>query len=161
MESSVERSVKEKIMEIVREVEEISKVIGSSKISELCDKIYCLSRSLDKLAERLNYDAFELLFFKPIRFQNGEIKPTSEVVVHLYSCNTKVYEMRVDENTTIAGLFKKIFESSDIRERILDKMQELLHETIREITLKADLVRRIEEVERKIEEIERKIEPDQ
>ena len=153
--------LEEKLEEIAKEVEEINKVIGSSKISELCDKLYCLSRSLRKLAEGINYDAFEILFFKPVRIESGELKPTEEVTVHLYSCGVKVYEMRVSEKITIAELFLRIRENEEIRRRLLDEMQIALHEIVRETVLKADLVRRIEEVERKIEEIERKIEPDQ
>jgi hypothetical protein len=152
--------VEKKIMDIIEEVKKINELLRNSRISELCDKIYCLSRSLDKLAERLNYDAFEILFFKPVVFEAGEVKPTSEVVVHLYSCNIKVYEMRVDENTTITELFNKIFTVDEIKERILSKMYAILHEIVREVVLSADLVRRVEEIESKIEEIRRKLEPD-
>jgi hypothetical protein len=143
-------------MEIMEEVRKINEVLRNSRISELCDKIYCLSRSLYKLAERM-YDAFDVLFFKPLVFKEGEIIQTNVLVVQLYSCSEKIHEVKVDENTTIAELFNKIFESEEIRKRLLDEMQVVLHEIVREIALSADLVRRIEEIESKVEDIRSKV----
>lgn len=152
----------EKLDKIVKEIEEINKVLKNTRISELCNRLYCLSKSLKKLelTEGFNYDSFELLFFKPVIIEGGEIVPTSEVTVHLYSCGVKVGEIKVSEDTTIAELLLRIRENEEIRRRLLDEMQIVLHEIIREIVLRADLVRRVEEVENKIEDIRRKLEPD-
>jgi hypothetical protein len=151
--------VEKEVMEIIKEVKKLNEVLRNSRISELCDKVYCLSRSLSKLAGRM-YDAFDILFFKPLIFEAGQEKQVSTLIVQLYACNVKIHEIRVDEGITIVELFNKIFESEDIKKQLLSDIYVALHEIIREIALSADLVRRIEEIERKVEDIRSKIEPD-
>jgi hypothetical protein len=148
------------VTKIVEEVKKLNEVLKNTRISELCSKVYCLSKSLRKLAER-DYDAFDILFFKPVIFEAGKEIRTSTLTVQLYSCSKKVYEIKVDESITIAELFNKIFdESKNIEEQLLSEIYATLHELVREIALSADLVKRVEEVERKVEEIRSKIEPD-
>jgi hypothetical protein len=141
--------IEKKIIEIVEELKKLNEILKNQKISELCDVLYCLSKSLYKLADK-SYDAFDVIFFKG---RDG-------VLVQLYSCSTLVHEVKVSEDITIRELFEKIFSDEQLRKRLLDEMQIYLYRIVREFVIDVDLPRRLEELEREIEDIKRMINRD-
>jgi hypothetical protein len=142
----VETKLVEQTTSIVEIVKKINEILKSSKISELCGKLEAYSKALEAIMNKRHY-MFELHFSI-----TSYAHAPDEYKVNLYVDNEHVYTIYVPLNTTIDAMFEKIFTSQEARNELVNKIHKTLAEISEEIADKADLVKRIKEIEERLEE---------
>jgi hypothetical protein len=134
------------VEEIRKEVEKINEILKSSKISELCSKLEAYAEALDAVINEKHY-MFKLHFSITSYSHAGR-----EYKIQIYVDSEHIYTLYVPLGTSVDALFEKIFTSQEVRNELTNKIHKTLIEIAKEIADKADLVKRIKEIEERLEE---------
>jgi predicted house-cleaning noncanonical NTP pyrophosphatase (MazG superfamily) len=131
-----------RVEETISEIERINEVLKDSKIGELCDILDAYGRALRALVEK-RPDRFDIMFIA---------HADRSYTVKLFVGNEEISYMSVNGNTTINDMFERIFSSQEIKDKVVTMIHKTLAEIAIEIAEKADLVRRVKEIEEKLKE---------
>ena len=141
-----QEQVVEQTTSIIEIVKKINEILKSSKISELCNKLYAYAKALDAVINKKHY-VFEVQFELISSMYAG-----SEYRVRLYVDSEQIWSISIDTDATIKAMFEKIFTSQEIRNELVNKIYRILAELASEIASKADIVQRIKEIEERLVE---------
>jgi uncharacterized protein YqgV (UPF0045/DUF77 family) len=142
----IEAKLVEQSTSIVEVIKKINEALKDSKISELCEKLSAYSKALDALINKKHY-MFELHFSIVAYAHAG-----SEYRINLYVDDEYIHTVYVPLGTTIDAMFEKIFTSQEIRDSVVKKIHDTLVDLAEEIASKADIVKRVEELEELVRE---------
>jgi len=142
----VETKLVEQTTSIVEIVKKINEALKDTRISELCKKLDSYRRALDAIVNKKHY-IFELQFELVSFTYTG-----SEYRVRLYVDSEPIWSTSIETDATIKAMFEKIFTSQEIISHIVYTIHKTLAEIAEEIADKADLVKRVREIEERLEE---------
>jgi hypothetical protein len=142
----VEAKLVEQTTSIVEIVKKINEALKDTRISELCKKLDSYRRALDAIVNKKHY-IFELQFELV-----GTAYAGMEYRVRLYVNDEQIWSISIDTDATIKAMFEKIFTSQEMRSHIVNTIHKTLAEIAEEIADKADLVKRVREIEERLVE---------
>jgi len=137
-----EAKLVEQITEVAEVIKKVNEALKDSEIDVLCKRLDAYGKALNAVIKKKHY-MFKLHF---------DIVTYSEYKIQLYVDDEYVYTVYVPLGTTIDALFEKVFTSQGIKTELTNKIYDVLSELAREIADKADIVRRVEEIEKRLRE---------
>jgi Zn-dependent oligopeptidase len=134
------------VNELKAKVEEINKVLQNSKISSILSDLETLSHTLKSLVEERK-QAFSIKIDYMERF------------IDIYVNDMHIAEIDGGENLTLAEIFRKLFSSEEIKQRLAMRIYEKIAELSKAIVDSANIYEDLRYIYGKLEEIERQLDP--
>jgi hypothetical protein len=137
-----EKGLVEMAKSLVEEVKKINEILRDSKIDELCDEIYVYAGALgDSLEGKISTFAF--------RIEGGTI-----YVYDIFRASgpIELWSARIPESTDIIEMLKNLISSEAFRVAVVEKMLKTISVLGKELATKADIVRKVQELEEKLRE---------
>jgi hypothetical protein len=137
----------DKIVKDLRtKAEEINKVLQNSKISSILNDIDVLGNALKSIIEERK-QAFSIKIDYMERF------------IDIYVDNVFLAEIEGNENMTLAEIFKKLFSSEEIKQRIVMKIYEKITDLAKAIVDSANIYEDLKYIYARLENIEKQLDP--
>lgn len=138
-----EKELVEMAKGLIEEVNKINEMLKDSKISELCDEVYVYARALeDSLEGKISIFAF--------RIEGGTI--------HIYDIFRADRPIELwsgllpEASTNVIEMLKSLVSSEGFRVEVMKKMLKTINALGAELANKADIVRKVRELEERLRE---------
>jgi len=138
-----EKELVEMAKGLIEEVNKINEMLKDSKISELCDEVYVYARALeDSLEGKISIFAF--------RIERGTI--------HIYDIFRADRPIELwsgllpEASTNVIEMLKSLVSSEGFRVEVMKKMLKTINALGAELANKADIVRKVRELEERLRE---------
>jgi uncharacterized coiled-coil DUF342 family protein len=134
------------IQEIKTKLAEINNIIKDTKLADMYDALEILSVALNAVISRDK---------RPFTLQMDYTERSINITVKgLY-----ITSIEISGNTTIQEIYEKIFNSDEIKQRIIEKIYEKISELAETLSWRANIIEKLKYIEQEIAAIETRLDP--